>query len=74
MSEDTKVGACEDYPLHVAKPRVDPHAFSIWRPLILLQPDVKPDVAGGSEHVNLKVTGQVSLLPPVHNTCTLSSA
>ena len=27
-----------------------------------LQPDVKPDVAGGSEHINLKVTGSVSQL------------
>ena len=31
-----------------------------------LQPDVKPDV-GGSEHINLKVTGSVSQLQSVVN-------
>ena len=33
--------------------------------LVSLQPDVKPDVAGGSEHINLKVTGSVSFLPTI---------
>ena len=39
-----------------------------------LQPDVKPDVASGSEHINLKVTGSVSELESYTNQFVLTKS